>query len=83
MSGVDTKAHNSDTSVIIQSIRDWLKTSSRRSSIPGHLSIIKDFNSFEAELPAALANLNLEIFTLTFNDLCLVIEEFLKPVMAH
>lgn len=46
LSGVDTKAHNNDTSVIIQSIRDWLKTSSARNSIPGHLSIVEDFNNF-------------------------------------
>lgn len=83
LSGVDTKAHNNDTSIIIQSIRDWLKTSSRRSSIPGHLKIIEDFNTFEIELPAALANLNLEISTLTFNDLCLTIEEFLRRIMVE
>jgi len=82
LSGVDTKAHNNDTSIIIQSIRDWLKTSSRRSSIPGHLKIIEEFNTFEIELPAALANLNLEISTLTFNDLCLTIEEFLRRIMV-
>lgn len=82
LSGVDTKAHNNDTSLIIQSIRDWLKTSSRRNTIPGHLSIIEDFNNFEIDLPAALANINLEISTLTFNDLCTSIEEFLKPIMT-
>ncbi len=82
LSGIDTKAHNDDTSVIIQSIRDWLKTSSLRRSIPGHLTIIKEFNNFKSELPAALSKLNLEISTLTFNDLCLVIEEYLKPLMA-
>lgn len=83
LSGVDTKAHNNDTSLIIQSIRDWLKTSSRRSSIPGHLSIIDGFNNFEAVLPVALANLNLDITSITFNDLCSSIEEFLKPLMPH
>ncbi len=82
LSGVDTKAHNNDTSLIIRSIRDWLKTSSRRSTIPGHLSIIEDFNNFGIDLPGALANINLEISTLTFNDLCTSIEEFLKPIMT-
>jgi len=76
LSGIDTKAHETNTSVIIQSIRDWLNTSSKRSSIPGHLSIIDDFNNFEAGLPPALAKMNLDITSLTFNDLCTAIEEF-------
>lgn len=82
LSGVDTKAHNNDPSVIIQGIRDWLKTSSRRAAIPSHLSIINDFNNFQEALPVTLVNLKLEISTLTFNDLCLIIEEFLKPIMT-
>lgn len=82
LNGIDTKAHNNDTSIIIQSIRDWFKTSSKRATIPGHLMIIGDFSNFQNQLPAILASLSLEMVTLTFNDLCLIIEEFLKPVMV-
>lgn len=82
LNGIDTKAHNNDTSIIIQSIRDWLKTSSNRAAIPGHVTIIDNFENFQASLPAILTGLGLESATLTFNDLCLIIEEFLKPIMA-
>jgi hypothetical protein len=82
LSGIDTKAHNDDTFIIINSIRNWLKTSSKRSTIPSHLRIIEDFKNFQIELPAALTNLSLEIATLTFDDLCTAIEEFLKPIMG-
>ena len=36
----------------------------------------------KAALPATLTQLNLEISTLTFNDLCTAIEGSLKPIMA-
>ena len=34
-------------------------------------------------LPIALEKMNLEIASLTFSDLCLIIEEFLRTIMAH
>ncbi len=82
LNGIDTKAHNNNTSIIIQSIRDWLKISSKRSAIPGHVTIIDNFENFQARLPAILEGLGLESTNLTFNDLCLIIEESLKPIMA-
>lgn len=82
LNGIDTKAHNNNTSIIIQSIGDWLKTSSQRAAIPGHLNIINDFKNFQVQLPVILVRLGLEMPGLAFNDLCLIIEEFLKPIMA-
>ncbi len=81
LNGIDTKAHNNNTSIIIQSIRNWLKTSSKRTAIPGHLTVTKGFEKFQSDLPAILMSLDLEINNLPFNDLCLIIEEYLKPVM--
>ncbi len=81
LNGVDIKAHNNDTSVIIQSIRDWLKTASLRTTIPGQVVIIQNFADFEAQLPANVASLGLDLATLAFNDLCLIVEEFLKMIM--
>lgn len=80
LSGVDTKAHENSTDNIIKGIRDWLKTSSRRVTIPGHVSIIESFNNFQKQLPATLKVMSLELDTLTFNDLCLIVEEFLISV---
>ncbi len=81
LNGIDTKAHNNNTSIIIQSIRDWLKVSSKRVTIPGRKVIINDFQNFQEELPSILDSLGLEITSLPFNDLCLIIEEFLKPMI--
>lgn len=82
LSGIDTKEHNNDTSKIIKSIRDWLKVASKRATITGHLTIIKDFKNFRTQLPIILSTLGLEMANLTYNDLCLVIEEYLKLNMA-
>jgi hypothetical protein len=82
LNGIDTKAHNNDTSLIIQGIRDWLKTASKRTSIPGHITIIKNFEYFQKQLPSISENLGLDAAGLTYNDLCLIIEEFLKSIMS-
>ncbi|MCW3110460.1 MAG: hypothetical protein JWQ09_4966 [Segetibacter sp.] len=82
LSGIDTKAHNDNRPIIIKSIRDWFVTSSKRTTIPGHLSIIDGFNNFQTALPAILVNVGLELSMLTFNDLCLIIEEFLKQIIT-
>ncbi len=81
LNGIDTKAHENNNETIIQCIRDWLKTASARPEIPGHLIIITEFTSFQSELPALLSDLNLELATLLFNDLCVIIEEYLKRLM--
>lgn len=86
LSGVDIKAHNSDLNVILREIRNWLRTSSKRASIPGDLVIINDFTVFQAELPAILKSLGLSKDNLLFNDLCLIIEEFslkISPSANH
>lgn len=80
LSGIDTKAHENNPDNIIKGIRDWLKTSSRRVTIPGHITIIESFKQFQTQLPATLKVMNLEMESLTFNDLCLIIEEFLISV---
>ena len=81
LNGVDIKAHNNDTAVIIKGICDWLKTSSKRDSIPGHLTIVQNFSDFEGQLPGTVAGLGLDAATIAFNDLCLIVEEFLRTVM--
>jgi hypothetical protein len=81
LNGVDPKAHNENQTSVIRHTRDWLVTASRRELIPGHTLIITDFENFQNYLPPVLADLNLDRHTLMFNDLCVVIEEFLKTLL--
>ena len=45
------------------------------------LSLILAMQKFQADLPAILSVMNLEMDTLPFNDLCLIVEEFWKTKM--
>ena len=80
LNGIDTKAHNGNKDELIREIRNWLNQSSRRTTIPGHITIIKDFDEFYIQLPEMLADSGLDIENLTFNDLCLHIETWLEAI---
>ncbi|MEO6916668.1 MAG: hypothetical protein ABI151_14455, partial [Chitinophagaceae bacterium] len=64
----------------MRGIRNWLRTSSKKQSIPGDSTVLDDFKRFQHDLPAILNKLGLTKENLLFNDLCLVTEEFLTRV---
>lgn len=78
LNGIDTKAHENDIDKLILLIRNWLNQSSRRTTIPGHRIILEDYKIFFDNLPEILDKSGLDLENLTFNDLCLFIEEWLK-----
>ena len=78
LNGIDTKAHNGERNNLITQIRNWLNQASRRKTIPGQNIIIGDFEEFYTQLPEMLDNSGLDMDNLTYNDLCLHIEEWLK-----
>ena len=78
LNGIDTKAHANNINTLISILRNWLNQVSRRTTIPGHLKIIADYEAFNDQLPPMLVTSGLEIENLTFNDLCIHIEEWLK-----
>ena len=78
INGIDTKAHNNDPEIAIRNIRDWLKTASRRASIPGPAVIIKEYNKFQKNLPGILKPLGFKIDEIPFNDYCTIVEEALS-----
>lgn len=75
--GVDIKAHNDEPVKAIREIRNWLKTSSIRKTIPGYNAIIKEYENFEKSFPDIVQKLNLDIEDMPFNDFCVIVEEFL------
>ncbi|MBO9152815.1 hypothetical protein ACFOTA_11400 [Chitinophaga sp. GCM10012297] len=74
LSGIDTKAHDNDHDKIIEKVRDWLKTASRRAAIPGTGTLKREYREFERSLPRALKKLGLEEGNMTFNDFCMIVE---------
>ena len=81
LNGVDIRTHDGEHTNAIQRVRDWLTTSSRRKTIPGHLIITREYNKFSANLPAVIARLGLDIDSLPFNDYCLIVEEAIQATL--
>lgn len=79
--GVDIKAHGNNTDIAIRIIRDSLRTASRRSTIPGHITIIREYNNLLTNLPNIVANLGLDINDILFNDFCYIVEEAIKSTL--
>jgi hypothetical protein len=80
LNGVDIKAHDNSSSAAVHKVREWLATASRRTSLPGYVTIQKEYIAFEKSLPKIVKRLGLEIQTLSFNDLCLIIEECIRAI---
>jgi len=78
INGVDTKAHENDPATLIRKVRDWLKTQSKRTSIPGSATIIQDYGEFVANLPAACKALGFDEDNILFNDFCTIVEESIR-----
>lgn len=75
LNGVDTKAHNNDVNTIIRNVRDWLKTSSKRATIPGHTIIQKEYKEFQTKIPAIVKAAGLDEKDIPFNDFCSIVEQ--------
>jgi len=78
LNGVDIKAHNYDVPHIIQSIRNWLRTASRRVTIPGHTILVEEYNEFATRLPGIVTKAGLNIHDIPFNDFCQIVEEAVR-----
>ena len=81
LNGVDIKAHGNDPFTAIREIRDWLKTTSGRTTIPGYKLLIKEYQEFLKKLPTITHDLGLNIDDIPFNDYCLIVEETLKETL--
>jgi hypothetical protein len=81
LNGVDIKAHGNDPFTAIREIRDWLKTTSGRTTIPGYKLLIKEYQEFLEKLPTITHDLGLNIDDIPFNDYCLIVEETLKETL--
>jgi hypothetical protein len=76
INGVDTRAHDNETVKVIRHIRNWLHTSSRRTTIPAAPAIINEYLEFLHRLPTTAKELGFpDIDDIPFNDYCQIVEE--------
>jgi hypothetical protein len=82
INGIDTKAHQNLVETAIKEIRDWLKSASRRTTIPGDTILINEYNDFLSKLPGISNKLGFNIDEIPFNDYCTIVEEAIASSMV-
>jgi hypothetical protein len=78
IAGQDIKSHDNNHENAIQKVRDWLRTASRRRTIPGGAEIIRRYGLFKELLPELCTESRITAEELTFNDYCQFVSEWLK-----
>ena len=82
IAGQDIRAHGGDHRRLITAIRDWLRATSRRATLPGGAEIFARFKRFQAALPGICRRLRLRVDEITFLDLLAAIATWLDQRRA-
>lgn len=78
IAGQDIQVHgNADKEAIIV-VRNWLRSATGATALPGGLEIYRRFQLFEEELPALCARSRMQREELTFNDSASIISDWLR-----
>jgi hypothetical protein len=78
LSGQDVHRHGNSAKVAVTRVRDWLRTETGRTDIPGGTAIYNRYEKFRTDLPAICSELKLDLAQLTFADFSYTIARWLK-----
>jgi hypothetical protein len=78
LSGQDIHQHGNSAKAAVTRVRDWLRTESGRTDLPGGAAIYSRYENFRADQPAICAELKLELTQLTFRDFSFTIAKWLE-----
>jgi len=78
LSGQDIHQHGNSAKAAVTRVRDWLRTESRRTDIPGGAAIFGRYEMFRADQPAICSELKLDLAQLTFLDFSYTIARWLE-----
>ena len=78
LSGQDIHQHGNSAKAAVTRVRDWLRTESRRTDIPGGVAIYGRYEKFRADQPAICSELKLDLAQLTFLDFSYTIARWLE-----
>lgn len=82
IAGQDIRSHGGRPEKVLREVRDWLKTVSRRRTIPGDGLIRDRYSEFAAALPAICDRQRLDRDGLNYLDYVQIIEEWLRQSVA-
>ena len=78
IAGQDIQAHNNSSIEVITRVRNWLRTASRRETIPSGSIIWRRYRDFKRDLPQTARECQLTVEDLIFNDYTWVVTRWLK-----
>ncbi len=78
IAGQDPQAHGNDPKKLVKIVRNWLRDSSGRKTVPGGVAIWRRYQTFRDELPQMCGELALSVDDLTFNDYAQMVAQWLK-----
>ena len=78
ISGQDVVSHEKSPEEVVKVVRDWLRTSSGRQTIPGGGIIWRRYRDFQRNLPQVAQRFRLEVEDLIFNDYTYIVAEWLR-----
>ena len=78
IAGQDIQAHNNSSKEVITKVRNWLRTASKRETIPSGSIIWRRYRDFRRDLPQTAQECQLTVEDLIFNDYTWVITQWLK-----
>lgn len=77
IAGQDIQYHNGNVVDAITKTAAWLRSKSRRTTVPGGAAIAVEYLEFQAALPSILAGLDLQEEEVTFSDYLALIESYI------
>jgi len=78
IAGQDIQAHENRPEKAITTIRNWLRSSSKRKTIPGGREIYRRYRLFRKELPELCKEIRIDEDELTFNDYTNIVSDWLS-----
>lgn len=78
ISGQDIRAHKNSCAEIVKVVRNWLRDTSDRTTIPSGSIIWEHYNDFLNDLPKMTQECNLTVDELIYNDYTQMVTEWLK-----
>jgi hypothetical protein len=82
INGIDIKSHEGNPSILIEKIRNWLKSASSRTTIIGDAALISEYEKFNKKLPRIAKKLGLKGNKIPFNDYCSIVESSINSIFT-
>ncbi|NDC40681.1 MAG: hypothetical protein EBZ77_03885 [Chitinophagia bacterium] len=78
---MDIHSHENEPTIAMVKLRNWLRTASRRRTIPGDAPLLDSYQNFLGRLPEVAHLAGLQADNLIFNDYCYLVEEILPQLL--